>query len=184
MNDVLKQRLVGALVIIVLGVIFWPVIFVAPELEPLDRGSEVPSLPALELRELPAPKPLAGLPQARYSEEATVTAPSTPAQKPAAADERAADGAAKASPGLDEEGIPVAWTLQVVTVGSRDKAEALSTRLIGMGYKAYIKALRRDSKTLYRIYVGPKFAREDMLEAKQVIDKELRVTSMVTRYLP
>ncbi|WP_279245667.1 SPOR domain-containing protein [Candidatus Litorirhabdus singularis] len=201
MNDVLKQRLVGALVIIVLGVIFWPVIFVTPELEPVDRSSQVPAIPALARRDLPAPKPLQGLPKARYSEEVAVSVkPAAPKEKPAVVgkpidkpkttvkparvDKPVAKPAEKASPSLDAEGIPVAWTLQVVTVGSQEKAEKLTVRLIGMGYKAYIKSLRRDSGTLYRVYVGPKFAQADMLEAKQVIDRELRVTSMITRYLP
>lgn len=30
MNDVLKQRLVGALILVALGVVFWPIIFVEP----------------------------------------------------------------------------------------------------------------------------------------------------------
>ena len=36
MNPLLKQRLVGALVLVALGVVFWPLIFVTPEIrEPL-----------------------------------------------------------------------------------------------------------------------------------------------------
>ena len=30
MNEVLKQRLIGALILVALGVVFWPIIFVEP----------------------------------------------------------------------------------------------------------------------------------------------------------
>ena len=30
MNEVLKQRLIGALILLALGVVFWPIIFVEP----------------------------------------------------------------------------------------------------------------------------------------------------------
>lgn len=33
MNDILKQRLVGALILLALGVVFWPIIFVGPGAE-------------------------------------------------------------------------------------------------------------------------------------------------------
>ncbi|MDG2270665.1 MAG: hypothetical protein P8L39_00075, partial [Halioglobus sp.] len=31
MNDILQQRLVGALILVALGIIFWPIVFVQPE---------------------------------------------------------------------------------------------------------------------------------------------------------
>ncbi len=42
MNDILKQRLVGALILVALGVVFWPIIFVQPGDRP---GVEQPRIP-------------------------------------------------------------------------------------------------------------------------------------------
>lgn len=52
MNDILKQRLVGALVLIALGVVFWPVIFVQSERQPMDRDSQVPPMPKLRTMQI------------------------------------------------------------------------------------------------------------------------------------
>lgn len=42
MNDILKQRLVGALILVALGVVFWPIIFVEPGER---RGAEEVNIP-------------------------------------------------------------------------------------------------------------------------------------------
>ncbi len=68
MDDILKQRLVGALILVALGVVFWPIIFV----EPGDRGSSeqpgIPERPAVDTAPIEPPD-LAGL---RPSTPATV----------------------------------------------------------------------------------------------------------------
>ncbi|MCZ6830019.1 MAG: SPOR domain-containing protein [Gammaproteobacteria bacterium] len=172
MNDILIQRLVGALVIVVLAVIFWPVIFVGPEGEPLDRSTQVPGIPSLQQMQLDAPEPLRGIAPVR----------SAPASEVSLA---AAEIAESEQPEvLDKEGIPIAWTLQVVSVSKQDKAEVLMRQLLDMGYKAYFKAVSHGDGTLYQVYVGPKFERDKMQDAKPVIDKKFRVNSIVVRYLP
>jgi DedD protein len=78
----------------------------------------------------------------------------------------------------------VAWVLQVASVSTREKADALVAQLISADYKAYHRVLRKDGKELYRVYVGPVFERGAMLEAKRDVDRRLKVTSIVTRYIP
>jgi len=188
LNDILKQRLVGALVIIAAAAFFWPVIFVGPETEVLDRHSQVPRIPSLRQMQLDAPEPLVGI--------APAPVPTAEIVEPGLAEveSRGVGAAAKAKPakhkgaeqpeGLDESGIPIAWTLQVVSVSKQAKAEELMQQLLDMGYKAYFKAVAHGDRTLYSVYVGPKFERGKMQEAKQVIDKKFRVNSIVARYLP
>lgn len=48
MNDGLKQRIVGALVLLALGIIFIPVIFDKERIEPVDRVSQIPPEPQIE----------------------------------------------------------------------------------------------------------------------------------------
>ena len=45
MNDVLKQRLVGALILLALGVVFWPIIFVQPGDRPAAEQASIPPRP-------------------------------------------------------------------------------------------------------------------------------------------
>ena len=232
MNDILKQRLVGALVLIALGVVFWPVIFIETDRGALDRSSQLQPMPRLEDVVIPAPTPLdnvepvaradeiaaaadpdrqasvrtepnpepqpvpkpereqapAPSPQAEAEPEPAKTAspapaPQTkPAPKPAAAPLKPA--ATPASPALDEDGIPIAWVLQVASLSSRDKADELTAQLIAQDYKAYSRAIRRDDEVLYRVFVGPVFEREKLALAKKDIDRQLQVSAIIARYVP
>ena len=189
MRDVLKQRLVGALVIIALGVIFWPVVFVDVERPPMDRTSQVPELPARDQEPLDTPEPLSDVKPA--SVPGTIALHDSP---PGAIDEDAEDLSAHVQqsdsvqapvqPSLDESGIPIAWVLQVITVSKRDKADELTAQLIDSGYKSYNRPLKRGGKTLYRVYVGPVFEKSRLEQARQAIDKQLGVKTIVARYMP
>ncbi len=66
----------------------------------------------------------------------------------------------------------------------RERAEALRDELVAAGYKGYLKRLRRDDKTLYRVLVGPKFQRDDLVAVKTAVDQAWRVDSLIIRYLP
>ena len=48
MNDILKQRLVGALILVALGVVFWPIIFVEPGSQPAEEQRRMPSRPQVD----------------------------------------------------------------------------------------------------------------------------------------
>jgi DedD protein len=188
-RDVLKQRLVGALILIALGVLFWPLVFVDSDRVSLDRTSQVPPMPNLEQMKISTPQPLRNI-------EPAVTVAEIPLhdQPPQLPESRAADTASSAAvaatpvsrpqPKLDDAGIPVAWVLQVVSVSERSKAEKLTNELIGLGYKAYHRPLKRGQKTLYRVNVGPVFDKQKLRKAKVAIDQHLHVTAIIARYIP
>ena len=60
MNEVLKQRLVGALILVALGVVFWPIIFVEPEGERSVQERTMPSRPNVDTSPVAVPD-VAGL---------------------------------------------------------------------------------------------------------------------------
>ena len=185
MNEILKQRLVGALVLIALGVLFWPLIFVETDRPNIDRTPEVQPMPQLAEVDIPAPEPLADVESVREAdalraesetaqESPGLPAPEVPAQEDATPE----------SPVLDERGIPVAWVLQVATVSTREKAEKLTEDLVAEGYKAYHRTTRKDGKQLFRVFVGPVFEREKLAGVKRDIDKRLDVSAIIARYVP
>lgn len=206
MEPIVKQRLVGALVLLALGVVFWPIIFVeAPEPEMLPAES-MPPRPAvdtspLEVPEVPRERISAQLPKLpdqaeaqRAADTATELAePPEDAVEPEAlmsglpeADELeplATREQPPAEPELDEQGLGVAWVLQVATVSSETRAQALLARLGDKGYKAFIKPIKRDKRSLYRVQIGPKVERARLEKIKAVIDPELRVESAILRYV-
>jgi DedD protein len=210
-NEILKQRLVGALILLALGVVFWPIIFVEPgDINDQDLR-QIPPRPGVDTTAIAAPDKsdlrvspkLESRAQARRDElardaaQAARAAAQNPAAAPAApkaVDTASAGPAAIQSsksrteapekPKLDAEGVPIAWILQVASVSDSRKADALRGRLLELGYKAYVKKVHRSGKVLLRVYVGPKFERAQLDNIKSSVDAEFSVESMVVRYLP
>jgi DedD protein len=60
MNDILKQRLVGALILLALGVVFWPIIFVEPGERRGGEELQIPPRPSVDTTPM-APPDTAGL---------------------------------------------------------------------------------------------------------------------------
>ena len=193
MDAPLKQRLVGALILVALGVVFWPVIFVVPEKEaPLGIGDAIPPAPRVPDSALPPPdaEGLRTLPApaiAAQGQTEDVLMPAEPVDVQAEMQVARAPETRETPPempALDSDGIPIAWSLQVATISSRDKARELRDELNHKGMKSYIKPLQRGGDTLYRVYVGPKFERGQLDSIKERVDSQYGVESLVARYVP
>ena len=213
MDNQIRQRLVGALILLALAIIFWPIIFVGPgsDVSPLDV--QVPERPPVDLRSLPEPDDL-GLRPVREAQTTRVDEPEINDQsdgdtRDESAREEAIDAALLAAPPalparadsiklpsldeardtlekpeLDADGLPIAFALQVATMSKQDGAELLRDELVEAGYKGYLSRVRKGDRTLYRVMVGPKFRREELVAVKTVIDKAWSVDSIIIRYLP
>jgi DedD protein len=71
MNDVLKQRLVGALILLALGVVFWPIIFVEPGERRDAEELQIPPRPQVDTTPM-APPDTVGLREAPRMPEPAV----------------------------------------------------------------------------------------------------------------
>lgn len=201
MDNLVKQRLVGALILVALGVVFWPIIFVARDGDTRELRVAVPEAPPVDLSPLPTPDSAAlrRAPQAQAQGAEPGPAPELfdsdphipeplPAL-PATADTQPPVGLEPAretlqAPAIDADGLPIAYALQVATIGQRERAETLRDELLKAGYKGYLQRLRRDDRTLYRVLVGPRYQRDDLAPVKEAVDRTWRVESLIIRYLP
>ena len=211
MNDILKQRLVGALILLALGVVFWPIVFVQPEQKTSAQQQSIPEPPAVSTTAIEAPEQggLRASPdlttnddaqgmdsvaerdiggddseEARFASESSAasSAPETsPATSPMPSEARSE---APERLAVDADGVPVAWTIQVATVSSAEKAERLRVRLLEKNEKAYVTKVSSGGKQLYRVCVGPKFERQELERMQASINAEFGVKTMLVRYLP
>lgn len=161
--------------LIAVGVVFWPLVFVDSDRQSLDRTSQVPPMPNLQRLKVEAPKPLQDMASATTEIPLHTQLPESPPDT---------SPDTRPQPKLDKAGIPVAWVLQVITVGKKDKADELVRELIGLGYKAYQRPLKLDQKTLYRVNIGPVFDPQKLQATKRAMDKRLQVNAIVARYIP
>jgi DedD protein len=202
-NESLKQRLVGGLILVALAVVFWPIIFIQPDDQGDAQLRSIPPRPEIDTTPLSAPdqvglraSPDISAHQEEYVEETPEPDPPKqelkqepdplPQVEPPATNERAISTRSESPPPLkmDGDGVPLAWILQVVSVSSAEKADELRTQLLSMNHKAYVKKVSSGGRTLYRVYLGPKFERAKLEGLQAKIDTSFGVTSMIVRYTP
>ena len=196
METTLKQRLIGAAVIIALAVIFVPMILDGSgREESVALNVEVPPEPTFTFdSELPDPKKLDEL--APIEQSTDIKEPT--AEKPAKQDQsKQADTAKKqlsdsAKTAKDQTKQQVAtapvveatsnqietnpalsaWAVQVAAFGEKGKAVALQEKLLASNLTAFTEQSGKGNKILYRVKVGPELEREKAEKLRDKIEKE------------
>ena len=86
---------------------------------------------------------------------------------------------------LDAQGLPIIWTLELMTLSHLADARALEARLEAGGYPAYVRQVEGSrGAVLYRVFAGPTF-REDQLDAmRHAIERSYSLTGVPVRFQP
>lgn len=177
MNDGLKQRLIGAIVLLCLALILWPLIFSDPAPE-LDRTSQIPPTPAFEKFAVAEPKRVDKVPAIVSPKHEDVTIAQDDARK-------AVEGISRADsrPILDDKSsLPEAWVLQVASFSKAENAQQLERALKAKGQKAFTRTYQSNGSQSTRVYIGPRFRKTAFTKDKADIDKEFSVNSLVVRF--
>lgn len=194
----LKQRMVGALVLVALAVIFLPmllsredemrhVVVDAPQMPQAPAAPEIVVEPAevVEPEALPQ-EPVPAEPQAPLSAEVPVPQPEeqkpAPASeaKPAPAAEPATPPATKPDSRLDANSLPISWSVQLASLSSRPGAENLQKTLRSQGYNAYIRTF----DGMNRVFVGPLIERAEAERLRDQLNRQHKLNGFVVRFQP
>ncbi len=197
MREGLKQRLVGAFVLVALAVIFLPGIFREQQGHQVDTRSQIPAQPQVEIVEFTAPEPQQDvepapapetmfLPSEVSEPEGVSSVTTAPASSAAPAISTAAQSSSSAAPPLtlNEKGIPEAWVVQVVSLSNKAAAIKLRDELQADGYKAFVREVTTASGTFNRLFIGPKLDKAEAMAIKAELDKRLSVSAQVRRFEP
>jgi DedD protein len=196
----LKQRMVGALVLLALAVIFLPML--------LSREDEqrrvvvdaptmpaAPAMPQIEMQPVvvPEPQPLEDEPLVAGGDEQTsepaATPEAVPAPVPAPAAEPAAPVVTQAKPSapapapvsrLDANSLPISWSVQLASLSSRDGAQNLQKTLRSQGYNAYIRTV----DGMNRVFVGPLIERGEADRLRDQLNRQHKLNGFVVRFQP
>ncbi len=192
METTLKQRLIGAVVIIALAVIFVPMILDGSGRdESVALNMEVPPEPTFTFEsELPDPKKLDELPPIEKSPEQSIktkaseetaskTVEKQPKEENTATEKQPEKQVATSSQVVDAtenhiETNPAlaAWAVQVAAFGEKDKAIALQDKLLASNLSAFTEQSGKGNKMIYRVKVGPELKRENAEKLRDKIEKE------------
>jgi len=176
----LKQRIVGAIVLVALGVIFIPII--------LERdgegisGSNIPDKPKelakLTERELP-PRP--SVPEKPQTTR-TLVDEHTPAVQPEKMQEAKPESTDQAKPETEITKVSEttdkkarAWVVQVASFSERKKALSLRDKLRKANYATFVEAINTKQDVLYRVRVGPVVKRSEAEIMQKKIIKQFNL---------
>ncbi|HSX84393.1 MAG TPA: SPOR domain-containing protein [Cellvibrio sp.] len=196
MKDALKQRLVGAVVLAAIGVIFLPGFFKEQQGHQVDTRTQIPAEPSSPQVTFETPQQPAEISPAPEPE--TMFLPPEP--EPKAEVEEASASVASADSNLvdttvdttDEvpelplgaDGIPEAWVVQVASLSNKEAASKLRDELQADGHKAYVRTVTTANGSVTRVFIGPKLDKAEALKVKAEVDKRLKVNAMVLRFKP
>ena len=190
----------GTLVLVALGIVFWPLIVTAPDVRDPIVLAPMPEAPLIDRTPISAPKSyqadveaqLPNTPAVSESvqiaaddstfidESVTIQFDVPPADKPATV----VSSVAKPHDSvlIDDEGLAQFWVLQVATLASEARATEVIANLKSQGYKAFYRPFMRGDDTLFRVQIGPNAERERLQRLRPQIDKALGVESEILRY--
>ena len=193
MDILLKQRLVGAIVLVALGVIFVPMILEGPN---RTLVPEMEALPALQDHALSAPFEPFPAPDAMPAEPDTSIVQADP-QLEAASEASAESVKPVAKP--EPEPAPVAptpapekkpvkseplgsWVVQMGSFSSEQNALRLRDKLRKNGFTTQVEKVRIEGKSRFRVRVGPFLERVDAEQSLKQIRDKLTLKGRVLTY--
>lgn len=182
MDDRLKQRIIGAIVLVIAAVIFLPMLLSGqdetvrvevqppepPEMnpEPIIRAAPVELSEPEAMPETPTdlPSPASIEPSLPVEPEQTPAVATPEPAAPPATPASAPPATQAPTPAPQPAEVPAAatggWVVQLGSFSSADNASALSAKLRTQGYNAYTVPSQVDGKSITRVFVGPVIDRE------------------------
>lgn len=185
MDDRLKQRLVGAIVLVALAVIFIPMVLDGGDSRTLPPfGQVIPEKPAvLKKLESTAPKPVVIPPPPAMVERELVdkhtpilksdaTAPTSTAVETKKPEDKNSQ-TLRAKKGIK------AWVVQVGSFENRKNAQALNDKLRRKKYRAFVEAVKTNGRWNYRVQVGPEVRRSSAEATQKTLQTKLKINGVV-----
>ena len=171
-NEQFKKRLVGSLIFISLAIIFFPLVFDGNEKDRTRFNDEMPDPPEIRL----------GLQSMENVKKKIVEMEKSSARRvpEEVVDEN--DYSKKANFRLDENNLPVNWSLQIGSFQKEQNAVGLRARLREQNFRSYILSGRSSTGDWYRVFVGPLSDRGALMEMKGEIEKTFGLKGNIVRH--
>jgi len=207
MEQGLKERLVGAAVIVILAVIFIPMLLddtedqevVITETNIPPKPENMPLPPSVDERIIPADSNFSSRiipvqeepaveevkePVVQKTEEAVPPAEKkeTTSPKPAqTAGQKSAAAAGKNDEPATNVGVS-AWVVQLGSFSSEKNAQELNQKLKKAGFRSFVEPLKQNNTTSYRVRVGPELRRSDAQIIKEKLKSTMQIEGIIVHY--
>lgn len=191
MKQTLRQRLIGALVLVATGAVLWPLIFDEGPTRQISKDSIIPLPPSIEPVVIEPLQITNDNPAADFGprdelvfvpddvNEEVIDPPQTLTEVDNVSSIIAKDDEL-AAPVINEQGLPEAWSVQIGAFSNQTNANNLVVKLKDAGFKAYT----REGEGVTRVLVGPKLSQANALQDLEAIRDKFQMQGRLVRYAP
>ena len=202
MEQKLKERLVGAAVLVAVAVIFIPIILTdTPEPEAI-QGSNIPEkpetnfnsriIPVLEVDEKASSTPIDknGIQTEGNQEENKQNTTQeiiaekiiSATDKSSAKETKVKKGDVKKEDGMKDNVGLSAWIIQLGSFSSGENAQSLNDKLRKAGYPSFVEPLKKNGQVSYRVRVGPEIKRSDAESLLKKLKDKMDLDGIIVSY--
>lgn len=183
----LYHRVVGALVLVALAVIFVPMVLdLRKDYGRVITRTNIPEKPEeYQVKEVPLTPPA---PIADTGDDSTQTSPPGPppssASSASSGEDRAGNRVPPATAGDGDAGrTPESgWVVQLGSFAKRDNAVSLRDRLQEKGYSAFVDRVEVEGRTVWRVAAGPVPEEARGSRLRDELERVLGLDGLVRRY--
>ncbi|PCJ42137.1 MAG: hypothetical protein COA71_05975 [SAR86 cluster bacterium] len=184
MSQAMKQRLVGAIVLGCLAIIFLPILLDGEGVSPAEMNIVIPAAPAF-------PEPLVVEPQRPTvlsdTDDILIEPESVIEEAVEVVDAIAVNSDInqvdnRELPILDAEGLPQAWSIRLGLFGDSANAETLIAELLNQGYRAYSDVAFTSQGELIAVLVGPVLTQSDAESLKTELSNSFNVEALIVDF--
>lgn len=177
MDNKLKQRVTGAIVLTALAIIILPMLLDGSEEERARVIANIPEPPTVNLTRVTAADIADSMKAMEEASEAALPKPAPPADPPPEEAEAPATAFL-----LDDDDLPVSWSLQLASFQSEENARRLRASLRDAEYQSYILQAKTGQGEMYRVFVGPVLQRSQLTAMGQEIEDRFELKGQIVRY--
>lgn len=194
----LRQRLIGALVLVALAAIIVPFFLGDQDGMPPGQVAEIPAAPEqIPGADIPIAEEGVGAESVPAEEVTadTVLDSATPASTPLPAPNMALAPKTETAPAISDTAErpvkmttpvatasppgPTAWVVQLGSFSSEQNAWALRDKLRNKGYHAFVERISEGDKMVIRVRIGPELVRAKAEAVQQKLEKEMKIKGIV-----
>jgi len=184
LSQAMKQRLVGAIVLGCLAIIFLPILLDGEGVSPAEMNIVIPAAPAF-------PEPLVVEPQRPTvlsdTDDILIEPESVIEEAVEVVDAIAVNSDInqvdnRELPILDAEGLPQAWSIRLGLFGDSANAETLIAELLNQGYRAYSDVAFTSQGELIAVLVGPVLTQSDAESLKTELSNSFNVEALIVDF--
>lgn len=184
----LKQRLIGAVVLVALAVIFIPMLLSGGREMDMpvfgsnvpERSAEIENIKHIDIKEIekkaPAPVNPKRIPIAHDLPEPAVVKE----KQTKSIVESVVKLSAKEKKPVQKNAV---WAVQVGSFSKRSNALGLKDKLQKKKIPAFVERIMKNNKASYRVRVGPETTKKKAEVLKQKLKKELKLDGLIVKHL-